>query len=68
MEKAKFEEAESYLKTIRYAKMILDSYDIGGLYPNDIVSMLESHKQVQISFIRWVKNEKQIAEQKFKEI
>lgn len=68
MEKAKFEEAESYLNTIRYAERILKAYDKGLFYPDDIVSMLESHKQVQISFIRWVKNEKQIAEQKFKEI
>lgn len=68
MEKAKFEEAESYLKTIRCSERILNAYDFGAFYPNDIVSMLESNKQVQISFIRWVKNEKQIAEQKFKEI
>lgn len=68
MEKSKFEEAASYQKTIRYAERILNEYDMCGFYPNDIVSMLESHKQVQESFIRWVKNEKAIAEQKFKEI
>lgn len=68
MEKDKFEEAESYIKTIRYAERILKEYDMGGFYPNDIVSMLESHKQVQESFIRWVQNEKEIATQKFKEL
>lgn len=68
MEIAKFDEAERYIKTIRYAERILEEYDRGGFYPNDIVSMLESHKQVQRSFIRWIKNEKQIAEQKLKEI
>jgi hypothetical protein len=68
MEKAKFEAAESYIKTIRCAERILKAYDMGGFYPNDIVSMLESNKFVQRSFIRWVENEKRIAEQKFKEI
>lgn len=68
MEKAKFEVAETYLKTIRHAERILKEYDTGGFYPNDIVSMLESNKFVQRSFIRWVENEKAIAEQKFKEI
>lgn len=68
MEKARFEEAESYIKTIRYAERILEEYDKGGFYPNDIVLMLESNKFVQRSFIRWVENEKAIAEQKLKEI
>ncbi len=68
MEKARFEEAESYQKIIKCAERILIDYDIGEFYPNDIVSMLERNKFVQRSFIRWVKDEKQIAEQKFKEI
>lgn len=68
MEKSKFEEAESYQKTIRYAERILKAYVMGVFYPDDIVSMLESNKFVQRSFLRWVENEKAIAEQKFKEI
>lgn len=68
MEIAKYKEAEVYIKTIRLAERILEEYDRGGFYPNDIVSMIESNKQVQRSFIRWIKNEKQIAEQKLKEI
>lgn len=68
MEKSKFEEAESYQKTIRCAEMILKDCIKGRFYQTDIVSMLESNKFVQRSFIRWVENEKQIAEQKFKEI
>lgn len=68
MEKAIFEEAESYLNTIRYAERVLGQYELGVFSPNDIVSMLESNKFVQRSFIRWVKDEKAIAEQKFKEI
>lgn len=68
MEKAKFEEAESYQKIIKYAEQILIDYEMGGFSPDVIVWMLESNKFVQRSFLRWVENEKQIAEQKFKEI
>ena len=68
MEKAKFEEAESYQKIIKYAEQILIDYEMMGFSPDVIVWMLESNKFVQRSFLRWVENEKQIAEQKFKEI
>ena len=81
MEKAKFLEAKKQVDIIDACEYILDvdidyadikdsfahivaNKDQNGL----ILKLLGTDKHVQRSFLRWVENEKKIAEQKLKEI
>lgn len=81
MEKAKFKEAKKQSEIIFACECVLDvdiyyekledsfealitNRDPHGL----IVRLLATDKQVRRSFLRWVANEKEIAEKKFKEI
>lgn len=81
MEKSKFLEAKKQVKIIDACEYILDvdidCVDIKDSFallvankdPNGLIlKLLATDKQVQRSFLRWVENEKTIAEQKLKEI
>lgn len=81
MEKAKFLEAKKQVNIIDTCEYILevdiDYADIKDSFahlveskdPNGLIlKLLGTDKNVQRSFLRWVENEKSIAEQKFKEI
>lgn len=78
MEKARFEEAKKQMDIIAACESVINDNrytDINNMIPIDI-NLRNSHvtkllfldRYVTRSFLRWVENEKQIAEQKFKEI
>ena len=74
MEKARFEEAKKQYDIINNCEGVHKSNDNNnGLTRNNFIMrpiehLLSDDSSVFRSFIRWVKNEKAIAEQKFKEI
>lgn len=68
MEKAKFEEAKKQVDIIDACEMILIHKEPYIIPVDSVVKLVFSDKQVTRSFIRWVENEKSIAEQKLKEI
>ena len=68
MEKAKFEEAKKQVDIIDACEMILIHKEPCIISVDSVVKLVFSDKQVTRSFIRWVENEKSIAEQKLKEI
>lgn len=81
MEKAKYLETKKQADIIDACEHILDvdidfadiKYSFAQMVANNdpnglILKLLGTDKQVQRSFLRWVENEKKIAEQKFKEI
>jgi hypothetical protein len=71
MEKAKYLEAKKHVDIIDACEYILDvDIDCAGIKDlvGLILKLLGTDKNVQRSFLRWVENEKRIAEQKFKEI
>ena len=74
MEKSKFEEAKKQYDIIKNCEEVLKSnaYNNGFTRNNFIIKpiepLLDDDSSVFRSFLRWVKNEKEIAEQKLKEI
>lgn len=81
MEKARFKEAKKQVEIIDACEYILDvdidyadikdsfAHLVANKDPNGLIlKLLGTDKHVQRSFLRWVENEKAIAEQKFKEI
>ena len=81
MEKAKFEEARKQVDIINACDYILDvdidyadikdsfAHMVANKDPNGLIlKLLWTDKNVQRSFLRWVEREKEIAEQKLKEI
>jgi hypothetical protein len=81
MEKARFKEAKKQVEIIDACEYILDvdidyadikdsfAHLVANKDPNGLIlKLLWTDKHVQRSFLRWVENEKAIAEQKFKEI
>lgn len=81
MEKAKYLETKKQADIIEACEYILDvdidyadikdsfAHLVAKKDPNGLIlKLLGTDKQVQRSFLRWVENEKKIAEQKFKEI
>lgn len=68
MEKAKFLEAKKQVEIIEACEKALH-YKAPLIIPIEAVTgVVFSDKQVTRSFLRWVENEKEIAEQKLKEI
>lgn len=78
MEKSKFEEAKKLVEIIDACEAVIanDKQDkIAAVFPvpkkiknANVVKLIFSDKQVTRSFLRWVENEKAIAEEKLKEI
>lgn len=81
MEKSKFEEAKKQVDIIDACEYILDvdidcanikdsfALLVANKDPNGLIlKLLGTDNHVQRSFLRWVENEKQIAEQKLEEI
>lgn len=78
MEKAKFLEAKKQMDIITACETIISDNkyeDINKMFPIDlnlrnshVTKLLFLDKYITRSFLRWVENEKAIAEQKLKEI
>lgn len=74
MEKSKFLKAKKQYDVIECCNEVLKQHELDKTFEDKNVSvyalenLLEVDKQVFRSFIRWVENEKAIAEQKLKEI
>ena len=68
MEKAKFFEAATQNLIVDLCNDIITSFK-ENVYPiHCLEKLFACDKKVKRSFLRWVENEKTIAEQKFKEI
>lgn len=69
MEKSKFEEAKKQAEIIKACEQVLLEYDCGAVISiESVTNVVFADKMITRSFIRWVSNEKEIAEKKFKEI
>lgn len=78
MEKAKFEEAKKQVNIIEACNIVIGdntSDEISLMFPTPeetrnthIIKLIYQDAKVTRSFLRWVENEKAIAEQKLKEI
>ena len=78
MEKSKFEEAKKLVDIIDACNIVIEDNktdEISLMFPvseetryTDIVKLIYQDAKVTRSFLRWVENEKAIAEMKFNEI
>lgn len=78
MEKERFEEAKKQVDIINACNIVIEDNkkdEISLMFPipeetrnTDIIKLIYQDLKVTRSFLRWVENEKAIAEQKLKEI